>query len=129
MKNYNSDNLKLYSINVSQQWTSEADAIILADSLEEAKQIALRHVEMDPNDDWCSETETFGTELPLCNLNKLVYNPDFYYIAPTPQGETIFYSPDQFEKFKSLISPEKMEEFRIINIEKNNGQLSMFQSD
>jgi hypothetical protein len=128
MKNYNCDNLKLYSVNVSQQWTSEADAIIFANSLEEAEQIAVKHVDMDPKDDWCSKAETYGIEISLSKLNGLVFNPNLYYIAPTPQGETIFSSLNKFEEFKALISPEKIEELRRIEMEKNNGQLSMFTS-
>lgn len=112
--------LKLFSINVRQEWSTDADVLCLAHSENDANKACRRLVKLEPWDDFFSEKEVMSQELPLSFLSTYKHKPDVHLIALDEMGTFDYY---EYDDFKSSISDEKLEELRILALEKNNGQL------
>jgi hypothetical protein len=114
--------LKLFSIYVEQSWHTDADILVLADSVEDAKKATERIVNLESYDDLYSRMEITAKEISILNLNEIKQKPDMQFIAQDKHGCFDYY---EFDEFKTFISDEKLEELRIKKIEENNGQLSL----
>jgi hypothetical protein len=116
------NNLKLFKVNVTQEWSAKAEAFVWATSHVEAEFIAKKNIDLDSCD-----AETYGLDaqaeekspILLKELRNTVY---VYFYAPNNAGQ---YCDVDYETFKSYITPEDLERIRIEKIEKDNGQLSL----
>ena len=115
-------NLKLFHVNVSQQWTTEAEAFVWADSRDEAERVAELNIDLNSHDaDYCGK-DVRGSEASFEFLDKLGNKEYFYFFAP---HSNVGYIDVNYETFKSYITPEDLERMRIEKIEANNGQLPL----
>jgi hypothetical protein len=120
-----SDNLQLFKVLVTQEWSSEAEALVWAPDLSTAEKWAEKEVEFDIYEAEDNGTWSRGTCAPVFEtLQKTNRAEDLWLIAPDP------HSPERcntlsLEEFKQILTPERLEELRIASIEKDNGQLSL----
>jgi hypothetical protein len=113
------NNLKLFHVNVSQEWSTEAEAYVLATSKNEAEVIAEKNINLDPYDyvDGFMDVKVCESSFPISG------NKDYlYFFAPNSRGQ---YEYVDYETFMTRISSEDIEKMRIEKIEKNNGQLPL----
>jgi hypothetical protein len=114
------NDLKLFNVNVSQEWSASEDALVLAYSEKEAKDAATKIVKLYPEDDYLSTKEAHANEVSLLKLETYVDNSEIYFIARDKSGNFDYY---EYEEFQSFISEEKIEELKRQKREMNNGQL------
>jgi hypothetical protein len=115
-------NLKLFKVNVTQEWSAESEAFVWATSQHEAEEVAYKNIDVDLYDADDGDKCARSTESTFLTLDKLGNNVDFYFFAPSINGH---YNKVGYETFKSYISEEDLERIRIEKIEKDNGQLSL----
>jgi hypothetical protein len=114
------NNLKLFKVNVTQEWSAEAEVFVWATSEVIAKEVAYKNVDLDSYDSDIGSKDVRAIESSYETLDKL--NDDNYFFAPSLTGQ---YRDVDYETFKSYITPEDLERIRIEKIEKDNGQLSL----
>lgn len=113
------NNLKLFHINVSQEWSAEAEAYVLATSKDEAEAIAKKNINLDPYyyGDGFMDVRVYESSFPILGDKDYLH-----FFAPDYKGH---YKHDDYETFMTRISPEDIERMRIEKIEENNGQLPL----
>jgi hypothetical protein len=119
--------LGLYRVHASQEWRSEGSALVWARSIEDAIRATKDNIDLNPEDDCYSSMVMTISELPLTALDGL--KPyDYTYIVPENMSHKTFTWAD-LDEFMTFVSEEDMEMLRIRNIEKDNGQLPLFNND
>jgi hypothetical protein len=116
------NNLKLYHVNVSQQWYTEAEAFVWATTEDEAENVASRNIDLNSYDADSYGKDAKASAASFEFLDNLGNKECFYFFAPRKNG---MYDDVNYETFKSYITPEDLEKMRIERIEKNNGQLPL----
>jgi hypothetical protein len=116
--------LKLFHVNIIEEWSTEAEAFVLAASKDDAEHVAKRNVKIDLYGAEHESTTVRATEASFTFLDKLGNKDFFYFFAPAKSG---LYSNVDYETFKSFISPDELERIRIKTIEKDNGQLPLLE--
>lgn len=118
--------LQLFSVTVTEEWSAEAEVLVLADDLEAAKLAAEREVDFDfcdaESDGTCSRAHPVPADqlqaLDLQRLKRLDL-----LLAQVP-GRVHFddYSP---ERFLELLDPEALRRQLLAIREANNGQIPL----
>lgn len=120
--------LNIYRVNVTREWVSECDAIVLAPTREEARTVAEKHVDFDI---WDAEdngtsgfvySNTMSIEAAL-ELKDIKYLNE-WFIAPRSDGSWDSVTSAEFFSH-AFFSPEALEKARIASIEKDNGQIDL----
>jgi hypothetical protein len=114
------NNLKLFKVTVTQEWSAEAEVFVLATSQVVAKEVAYKNVDLNSCDSDIGSKDVRAIESSYETLDKL--DDDNYFFAPNITGQ---YRDVDYETFKSYITPEDLERMRIEKIEANNGQLPL----
>jgi hypothetical protein len=114
------NNLKLYRVNVTQEWSAEAEIFVMATSQVVAEEVAYKNVDLNSYDSDIGSKAVRAIESSYETLDKL--DDDNYFFAPNITGQ---YCNVDYETFKSYITPEDLERQRIEKIEANNGQLPL----
>jgi hypothetical protein len=114
------NNLKLFKVNVTQEWSAEAEVFVWATSEVIAEEVAYKNVDLDSYDSDIGSKDVRAIKSSFDALDKL--DDDSYFFAPNITGQ---YCDVDYETFKSYISEEDLERIRIEKIEKDNGQLSL----
>ncbi len=119
------NDLKLFSVSLSQTWYADANVFVLANSKEEAEKASEKLVNLSPDDDWSSAIDITTKEVSILTLNDMKQTSEYWFIAEDKYG---CFDHFDLDEFKSFISPEKLEELRIQKIEKDNGQISLLEN-
>lgn len=124
-----SDDLKLFRVTVTQTWSTEGEALVMAPDENTARTWARREVDLEPLD-----AEDDGKEAswprpePMESLMGLTKEKaaDLWLILPMA-GRPDRARTVELEEFLAELSPERLEVLRIAAIERGNGQLALLE--
>ena len=125
-----SNDLELFRVTVTQTWSAEAEALVMAPDKESARIWAKREVDLDVLDaeDDGKEVSSLRPE-PMDTVMGLTKKKaaDVWLILPIAgrsfRGRTV-----ELEEFLAELSPERLESLRIAAIERDNGQLPLLEA-
>ena len=123
-----STELQLYRVRVIQEWTAEATALAWAPDARTAKDLAEREVDFDD----VFERETTGpfSSAKLEPIDDGVLDrmddDDLWLILP--DGELCDNTRAGLARFRSFITPERLEAMRLARIERDNGQMLLLEA-
>ena len=118
------NNLKLFHVNVFQEWSAEAEAFVWATTEDEAEDVAGRNIDINLYDADNGPKTVRAKEASFAFLDKLGNKDYFYFLAPQKNG---MYDDVNYETFRTYITPEELERIRIESLEKDNGQLPLLE--
>lgn len=121
--------LQLFRVTVTQTWSAEGEALVMAPDEHAARMWARREVDLELLD-----AEDDGREAgparpqPMENLMSLSKEKaaDLWLILPVA-GHPFRARTVELEEFLAELPPERLEALRIAAIEKGNGQLSLLE--
>ena len=124
-----SDDLQLFRVTVTQTWSAEAEALVMAPDKESARIWARREVDFDVLD-----AEADGTKVsslrpePMDTVMGLTKKKaaDVWLILPIA-GRPFDCRTVELEEFLAKLSSERLESLRIAAIERDNGQLPLLE--
>ena len=121
-----SADLNLYRVHVTQEWTAEADALVWAPDQATAKKWAELEVELSTDDAEAIDLLATAKPEPIDEgvMDRMNDN-DLWLILPG--GEVCENSRIGLERFRSFLSPERLEALRLARIEAGNGQLALLE--
>jgi hypothetical protein len=119
-------NLQLFRVTVTQTWTAEGEALVLASSRADAESAARKEVELDHLDADDGDTEAWAKAEPLETVQSLTKAKaaDYWLIVPDAKSPGQWDTVD-LEQFRQAFLPEELERMRIAAMEANNGQLAL----
>lgn len=124
-----STDLQLFRVTVTQTWSAEAEALVMAPDKESARMWARREVDFDMLDaeDDGKEISSLRPE-PMDTLMGLTKKKaaDLWLILPIA-GRPFDARTVELEEFLAELSPERLEALRIAAIERDNGQLALLE--
>lgn len=120
--------LQLFRVTVTQEWSTEGEALVWAEDPEDAEVAARAEVHLDLFDADDGGMYTRVKAEPLDTLERLDEKKaaGLWLIVPV-EGRPGQVNTVELAEFLALISPERAEAMRIARIEKNNGQLSLLE--
>ena len=120
--------LQLFRVLVTQEWSTEGEALVWAEDAEGAEVAARAEVDLDLFDADAGGLYTRVKAEPLDTLERLDEKKaaDLWLIVPV-DGRPGEVNTVELAEFLALISPERAEAMRIARIESNNGQLSLME--
>jgi hypothetical protein len=117
--------LQLFRVTVTQEWSAEGTAMVLAPDAATAEKWADIEVELDLHDadDGISWTSARPEQISLETLDKIKAD-DLWLIMPTPGRPDL---PDtvELDQFRAVFTPERLEALRLAAIERDNGQIAL----
>jgi len=118
--------LNFYRVEVTQEWVSGAEAIILATSESEARMLARSYIDHDIYDAEDNGCTAYASQIGLSDTLRLkdITSPDEWFIMPSEHGGFDVVESHQFFAHP-VFTPETLEQERIKAIEKNNGQIDL----
>jgi hypothetical protein len=118
--------MNLYRVVVTQEWSTEAEALVFAPDEATAKRWAEREVEVSIDD---AEADRPSSSVKFTPLDEAVLaktkDKDLWLIA---DGDVM--EPDEFralDEFRELLDPERLEALCVAQIEAGNGQLDLLE--
>jgi hypothetical protein len=124
-----STDLQLFRVTVTQTWSAEAEALVMAPDKESARMWARREVDFDMLDaeDDGKEISSLRPE-PMDTLMGLTKKKaaDLWLILPIA-GRPFHARTVELEEFLAELPPERLEALRIAAIERDNGQLALLE--
>ncbi len=119
--------LNLYRVTVTQEWSAEAKALVWAPDQAAAEKLAEDAVDDEPLD-----PEPVGGPIGRAKPEPLdddvlsrMDDTDLWLILP--DGEVCENSRAGLERFRSFLTPERLEALRLARIEAGNGQLALLE--
>ena len=116
--------LKLYQFRVFQEWFSEASGYVWAYDEKDAQKVPEWEIRLHPEDDVFSRKEFVLKEISLS-----------FFLDEKVLG-SLFFAPHKihgdsrevnFDDFMEFFNPEELKRQRVYELEKNNGQLPLFE--
>ena len=119
-----STELQLYRVRVTQEWTAEATAMVWAPDAKTAEELAEQEVELNADD--AEAIGPFGTaKLEPIDDGVLDRMDDDDLWLILPDGDLCDNTRAGLARFRSFITPERLEAMRLARIEADNGQMSL----
>lgn len=116
--------LKLYQFRVFQEWFSEASGYVWAHDKKDAQKVPEWKIRLHPEDDVFSQKEFVLKEISLSSFLDDKGKESLFFAPHKIHGD---YIEVDFDKFMEFFSPEELERQRIYELEKDNGQLPLFE--
>ena len=123
-----SNDLQLFRVTVTQTWSAEGEALVMAPDEHTARMWARREVALDQLDAEDDGKEAMPRPVPMDTLMGLTKEnaADLWLILPMA-GRPFHARTVELEEFLAELSPEQLEALRIAAIEKDNGQLALLE--
>jgi len=119
--------LNLYRVTVTQEWSAEAEALVWAPDQAAAEKLAEDAVDDEPLD-----LEPVGGPIGRAKPEPLddgvmdrIDNNELWLTLP--DGDVCENSRAGLERFRSFLTPERLEAARLARIEAGNGQLALLE--
>lgn len=121
--------LHLFSVTVTQTWSAEAEAFVLAENRLDAESAAQQEIEINLLDADLDDKEARGHVVSFDQATSLTKAKaaDLWLILPHPYCPNTWESVE-YDDFMQAFTPEALETARIAAIERNNGQLSLLEA-
>lgn len=124
-----SNDLQLFRVTVTQTWSAEAEALVMAPDEHTARMWARREVDLELLDAEDDGKETMPRPVPMDTLMGLTKEKaaDLWLILPIA-GRPFHARTVELEEFLAELSPKRLEALRIAAIERDNGQLALLEA-
>lgn len=116
--------LKLYHFRASQEWFSESSGYIWAHDENDAQKVSEWEIRLYPDDDVFSQKEIAIKETTLSTFLKEKSKENLFF---APHKTHRDYRQVDLDEFMKLFNYEELERQRICELEKDNGQLPLFE--
>jgi hypothetical protein len=116
--------LKLYHFRVSQEWSVEGSGYVWAHDEKDARKVPEWEIRLYPDDDVFSQKEIVMKETTLSTFLKVKSKENLFFAPDKTHRD---YRQVDLDEFMKLFNYEELERQRTDELEKNNGQLPLFE--